>query len=219
MTLQRTTPSFSGDVGTLTLGGLPPGIDNSSLTWTDVRLYTPEQGGLSVPEAPGEHYPYAWEVPLDNVFFDGVQLPMSSLGDVHLPDVGTSAHIDTGNSLIRGPADIIIAILAILSNTTSSPSPFAASTDSSQYTPYSGQDYESWGSKYDPYAYAFPCGEVHKLSFEIRGKTFDVDPRDFGRPVGEPKVNWCIPNVAPTDAPELGGYLYSWSLGEPFIRG
>ena len=221
VTLQRTTPSLSGDVGALTLGGLPPGVDASALTWVDVRLYTPSQGGLVIPAAPDETYPYAWEVPLSNVYFDGVQLPVSSLGVVRSPGVGTSALIDTGNSLIRGPADTVIAILALLANTTSSTSPSDSDSEGplDQYSDYTPEDYEEWLESYDAHDYAFPCGAEHRLSFEFGGERFDVDPRDFGRPVGNPDANWCVPNIAPTDPPEMGGYLYSWSLGEPFIRG
>lgn len=71
---------------------------------------------------------------------------------------------------------------------------------------------------------AYPCADAQVLSFEFGGKRFDVDPRDFGSPIyaqvtEEGKVLWCTPNLAPTDAPELGAYLYSWSLGDPFLKG
>lgn len=43
------------EAGHLTLGKLPDGIDNSSLTWVPVRLYTAEDGGMGPPSfAPGE---------------------------------------------------------------------------------------------------------------------------------------------------------------------
>jgi hypothetical protein len=53
--LQRDTIDVSGNNGALTIGKLPQGIDNSSLTWVPVRLYTPGDGGLSPPSfAPDE---------------------------------------------------------------------------------------------------------------------------------------------------------------------
>ena len=74
----------------------------------------------------------------------------------------------------------------------------------------------------------YPCANAHALSFEFgppgRRKRFDVDPRDFGTPVhdvGEDngEIVWCIPNLAPTDPPRRGGFLNSWSLGDPFLKG
>lgn len=94
----------------------------------------------------------------------------------------------------------------------------------------------------------YPCADAQVLAFEFGGRRFDVDPRDFGSPIddadsdsdtdtdtdteegygkeegeegeeGEVRPVWCTPNLAPTDAPELGAYLYSWSLGDPFLKG
>jgi len=45
----------NGFYGAFTIGKLPDGIDNSSLTWVPVRFYKPEDGGLDPPTfAPGE---------------------------------------------------------------------------------------------------------------------------------------------------------------------
>ena len=53
--LQRDTIDVSGSNGALTVGKLPDGIDNSSLTWVPVRLYGPGDGGLNPPHfAPNE---------------------------------------------------------------------------------------------------------------------------------------------------------------------
>jgi hypothetical protein len=53
--LQRDTIDISGSHGSLTVGKLPDGIDNSSLEWVPVRLYRPEDGGLNPPQfAPKE---------------------------------------------------------------------------------------------------------------------------------------------------------------------
>lgn len=57
ITLQRDTIDISGK-GELTIGELPSGIDNSSLTWVPVRLYPPGDGGLQAPSfASNETYP------------------------------------------------------------------------------------------------------------------------------------------------------------------
>jgi hypothetical protein len=53
--LQRDVIDVSGTNGALTVGKLPDGIDNSSLTWVPVRLYKPQDGGLNPPSfAPDE---------------------------------------------------------------------------------------------------------------------------------------------------------------------
>ena len=57
ITLQRDQIDISG-AGQLTIGQLPEGVDNSSLTWVPVRLYSTSDGGLSAPSfASGETYP------------------------------------------------------------------------------------------------------------------------------------------------------------------
>ena len=55
MMLQRDMIDVSGSNGALTIGKLPDGIDNSSLTWVPVRLYKPGDGGMNPPTfAPDE---------------------------------------------------------------------------------------------------------------------------------------------------------------------
>ncbi|GJJ14362.1 hypothetical protein Clacol_008626 [Clathrus columnatus] len=49
VTLERETFEIGGNIGQLTLGGLPDGVLNDSLTWVPVRLYTPQQGGIPSP--------------------------------------------------------------------------------------------------------------------------------------------------------------------------
>lgn len=306
ITLERTNSQsvLSGGVdpnskpgGTLTLGGLPTltGLTNasssSSLTWAHVRRYTSSQNGVIVPEAQDETYPYAWEIPLDAVWFDGVRLEESTLGDVRVHGVGMTALVDTGNSLVRGPADVVRVILGILrkrgtkgrggpstsgstrgsngpsmtppnlttahSRSHTHPQPFTSSSSRSTTTFSSSFTFSSASSRtspssstshsesesasdtaatearafissYDPYDYVYPCSEVHELEFTIGGRDFVVDPSEFGRVVDLRDVSasadtvdgmWCVPALAPTDAPVLGGYLYSWNLGQPFLKG
>ncbi|KAF8125420.1 aspartic peptidase domain-containing protein [Boletus edulis] len=183
ITLQRDTIQIGGNEGMLSIGQLPPSVKSESLTWVSVRGYPPSQGGLQPPsDTPGEVYAVAWEIPLEDVWFDGVKLARSTLSS---PNISLSALIDTGNSLIRGPPDVVAQIHAILG----------------------GQ--------------RFACSPPHTLEFQIGGRLFPVDPRDFiseARP-GDPDL--CSANVVPTDVPVSGGtgYLYSWNLGDPFLKG
>ncbi|KZT06710.1 acid protease [Laetiporus sulphureus 93-53] len=182
-TLQRDTVQLGGNAGVLSLGGLPAGVREEQLVWVPVRAYTADQGGLPPPtDAPNEVYPLVWEVPVDDVYFDDVKLPQSALAS---PAISLSALIDTGNSLIRGPRDILSHIVARTGST-------------------------------------FDCSVAHNLSFLIGGMLFPVDPRDFARPIssesGDDAVAKCSPALAATDPPGVGGFLYSWSLGDPFLK-
>ncbi|KDQ51867.1 hypothetical protein JAAARDRAFT_40697 [Jaapia argillacea MUCL 33604] len=179
----------NASIGVLSIGELPEGVEESEMIWADVRGYTTQQGGLPAPvDSPKEVYPIAWEVPLDDVYLDGHKLPRSNLS---APNITLSALIDTGNSLIRGPTDVISHIYTLL-NLSSSPTK------------------------------TIPCAQAHNLSFIISGKQFQVDPRDFASQVdsgnGTRGAGGCVPNLVGTDVPGTG-FLYSWSLGDPFLKG
>jgi hypothetical protein len=47
--LQRVTVDISRSPGLLSIGELPPGVNDNSLTWTPLRRYTAAQGGLRSP--------------------------------------------------------------------------------------------------------------------------------------------------------------------------
>lgn len=71
----------------------------------------------------------------------------------------------------------------------------------------------------------FDCSTPHNLTFMIGGKPFPVDPRDFAHPaavkpgtVYADEVARCTPALAQTDPPGEGGFMYSWSLGDPFLK-
>ncbi len=49
VTLQRDTIDSSTSHGQFTIGTLPDGVDNSSLTWVPVRLYSTSEGGIQSP--------------------------------------------------------------------------------------------------------------------------------------------------------------------------
>lgn len=55
VTLQRDTVDIGGNVGTLSIGELPKGVKNESITWAYVRKYPTTQGGLPAPpDSPSE---------------------------------------------------------------------------------------------------------------------------------------------------------------------
>ena len=93
VTLQRDSVDVGGNVGMLAIGELPGGVSNDSLTWARVRGYPPSAGGLAAPaNSPNEVYPLTWEIPLDDVYFDGQKLPRSTLSP---SDVSLTALVDT----------------------------------------------------------------------------------------------------------------------------
>ncbi|KAF8628547.1 hypothetical protein AX15_003827 [Amanita polypyramis BW_CC] len=179
ITLQRDTIEIGGNAGVLSIGQLPANVKNESLTWVPIRGYAVDNGNLGAPvESPNEVYPIAWEVFLDDVYLDDEKLPRSELAS---PNITLSALVDTGNSIIRGPPDIV-----------------------SYVTNKLGAD--------------FPCDEPHTLTFSIGGERFPVDPRDFIEQEYKNNVSWCTAKLLATNTPTIGGFLYSWSLGSPFLK-
>ena len=64
----------------------------------------------------------------------------------------------------------------------------------------------------------FPCDTPHTLAFKIGGKLFPVDPRDFVSSQSQSGAKVCTAsNVVSTDPPSSGS-LFSWSLGDPFLK-
>ncbi|KAH9480354.1 Pepsin A [Psilocybe cubensis] len=189
---QRTAIDTSGR-GALTIGQLPEGIDNSTLTWVPVRLYSPDEGGLIAPSfAPGEIYPYRWEIDIDGVFLDGKRLPDSTIPANGVDSHRVSALIDTGNSVLRGPEDVVSNVLGSVSQAF---------------------------HRTDEYPVAeLPCHIPHSLAFQIGGKMFPIDPRDFISQLDPDNAVACqADNLVPTDPPSIGA-LFRWSLGTPFFR-
>jgi hypothetical protein len=66
--------------------------------------------------------------------------------------------------------------------------------------------------------FSFPCSEAHTLAFSIGGKLFPTDPRDFVFQEYTNTMERCTADVVATDPPAVGGYLFSWSLGIPFLK-
>ncbi|KAK7044361.1 peptidase A1 domain-containing protein [Favolaschia claudopus] len=191
--LQRSTIDVSGP-GALTLGTLPEGVDNSSLTWVPVRLYSPADGGHVAPSfAPNEVYPLRWEIDLEGVFLDGVELAPSAIPATGGVDSARmSALIDTGNSILRGPKDVVSDILKTMSPDFYDPE--------------------------QPNSALVDCAKFHNLAFKIGGKMFPIDPRDLPTPVAHNNASACVLNrIDSTDAPGVGA-LFRWNLGDPFFK-
>ncbi|TFK86551.1 acid protease [Polyporus arcularius HHB13444] len=181
ITLQRDTVDVSG-AGQLTIGELPAGIDNASITWVPVRLYDLTQDpDQAPPSAPNEKaYPFFWEVPLDAIFLDGEKLTQSpSAGNV-------TALISTSTPYVNGSADVVTALLNKVSSRTLP---------------------------------TLPCDTPHNLTFQIGGKLFPVDPRDFASQAAPGDAKTCVANVGPTDgSADDTVALWTWVLGTPFLK-
>lgn len=96
-----------------------------------------------------------------------------------------------GNSLVRGPGDVV----SIISQLTS---------------PQTASDVEE-----EP---IFPCSTPHTLAFQIGGKMFPIDPRDFTTQYEEGDATYCsADNLVGTDVPSPGA-LFTWNLGDPFFK-
>ncbi|KJA24015.1 hypothetical protein HYPSUDRAFT_65826 [Hypholoma sublateritium FD-334 SS-4] len=189
ISLERHTNGLDGK-GLLTIGNLPEGIDNSSLTWVPVRLYPGKDGGMGTFSAAPEEV--RWEIEIDGVFLEGQRLPESTTPANGVDSERVSALIDTGNSLLRGPEDVVVKILQTLS------------------------------PRFDPNVAgsvpSVPCGMAPALSFQIGGQMFPIDPRDFVSQLDPEDAVACqADNLVPTDPPSYGN-LFRWSLGTPFFR-
>ncbi|KAJ3786183.1 aspartic peptidase domain-containing protein [Lentinula aff. detonsa] len=194
-----------GNPGILTIGGLPTGVSEDDLTWAEVRRYGVEDGGLrGGPGAEDEIYPITWEITIDDVYLDGRKLPRSTLVD---PTIGVTGLIDTGNSLIRGPPDVIRYMKNLIHQ----------------------EDFELDGEQEtEGNSTSTSCSISHTLAFKIGGNLFPIDPKDLVWIDEDSEAGQhCYLNIAPTDIPVRGEngkgggggeYLYSWSLGDPFLK-
>ncbi|KAI0760509.1 aspartic peptidase domain-containing protein [Fomes fomentarius] len=182
VTLQRDTIDITG-TGQLTIGQLPDGIDNSSITWIPVHLYNNVTNSTTA-------FPIHWEVPLDAIHIDDKQLPASHdllNGSSILP---LNALINMGNPYINGSEDVVNALLQTVSPSSSVANPPT-----------------------------FPCDTPHNLTFQIGGKHFPVDPRDFvSQPTKPGNATACAATVGSTSRAPTDSALYSWILGAPFLK-
>ena len=139
--------------GQMTVGKLPDDMKDKAndVLWVPVKLYKPEEGGLRAPDfAKGEIYPFRWEIEIENVFFNGQPVANSKIPVATSLPAGaaskTFALIDTGNSLLRGPKDVVDDILGRASRS---------------YRPGT------------PNSATFPCTQAQRLEFQIGGRVSD----------------------------------------------
>jgi len=193
ISLQRDTVEIGGGNGVLSIGKLPDGVNDSDMTWVPVRLYTPDEGGVQPPAyAIDEVFPFRWEVEIDNVWLDGNILPPSTIpANGNVSSTKVSALIDTGNSILRGPSDVVQNILNSIST--------SGHADASSPP-------------------VIPCGVAHNLAFQIGGKMFPVDPANLIQPLEAGEADSCVANqIVSTDPPSVGA-LFRWSLGDTFLK-
>ena len=96
-----------------------------------------------------------------------------------------------GNSLVRGPSDVVNSVLSKVST--------AYASNSSQ-------------------APTLSCTSAHRLAFQIGGKLFPVDPRDFVTQNTVHDAATCLASSVVSTDPPSSGALFSWSLGDPFLK-
>ena len=64
-----------------------------------------------------------------------------------------------------------------------------------------------------------PCSTAHNLTFQIGGKLFPIDPRDFASPAASGTGTTCIANVRPMDDDlKTDTDQWTWVLGTPFLK-
>ena len=114
LTLQRTVPTTEGsNAGVMTLGGLPSGISNDSLTWVPVKTYPVSVSlfsGLNssrisstLVDKVSQILPrtsYQWEVVVDGLYING-KLQHNSSVDPNITDMpgnGLTALFDSASS-------------------------------------------------------------------------------------------------------------------------
>lgn len=121
LSLQREDPTPAGsNAGVMTIGGLPSGISNDSLTWVPVRQYPSQISVFSDQNIIYGVYqnlsagvvadavsimplaPLQWEVPIDGLYFNGQLLTNSSTNTTLTDQVGLTASFDSGNSNLVG---------------------------------------------------------------------------------------------------------------------
>lgn len=209
ITLQRNTLELGGNMGMLSIGELPEGVKNESITWVPVARYGTERGGLAPPSdalnevskiqpsgrkylTPPRHIPWdgrcLWrEFTLTGPRYRHLHmyptLPdymLCSTQSVPIILFPTITEVHQGNSLIRGQRDLVDLI-----------------TDK-----FGGEQ--------------FSCDTPHNLSFKIAGKLFPVDPRDLIQQAYPDSLEWCSAKIQATDPPNA--FLHSWSLGDPFLK-
>ncbi|KIJ48551.1 hypothetical protein M422DRAFT_103485, partial [Sphaerobolus stellatus SS14] len=175
ITLQRDSVDIGGNVGQLTIGTLPDGVRNDSLTWVPVQRSSLDNAGVVGPsDSPDEVniYESFWEVVIDDVILNGEVLPRPNI------TVPYTGHIDSGSTQLLGPQSVVNAIFSALSNDT-------ANFNSTQ------------GPRVD-------CNKFVQITYVAGGKQFPVDPRDFLGPQLLPNCSVEAVNPTTPPQPGIG---------------
>lgn len=111
LSMQREIPTSDGsNAGVMTLGGLPSGISNDSLTWVPVKTYP---GSLAVlgnyngqisPSIANDidqilpSAPYIWEAAIDGLYIEGQLQENSSVNKTITNQYGLNGLFDSGTT-------------------------------------------------------------------------------------------------------------------------
>lgn len=106
LSFQREDPTSAGsNAGVMTIGGLPSGISNASLTWVPVKEYPTSAAffsGLGISQSvinaatkilPSA--PFAWEAVIDGLYVNGQLQANSSVNTTLTKQVGLTALFDS----------------------------------------------------------------------------------------------------------------------------
>lgn len=176
LSLQREDPTSTGsNAGVMTIGGLPSGISNSSLTWVPVQPYDtsvalfgnlqslqdldPTGSLVAAAQKIMPTTPMLWEAAIDGVYIDGKRLSDETEGLTALFDSGTTQTLLTAT-------DLQSSLLPSIS---------------------------SEGT--------VPCNTVLNLSIGIGGKQFPINPFDLIEPADNDDSEQCFPGISEADAP------------------
>ncbi|KAF7966863.1 hypothetical protein HWV62_36697 [Athelia sp. TMB] len=195
LSLQREDPtSADSNAGVMTIGGLPSGISNDSLTWVPVQPYSIDIslfGGLQTPidatviaEAlkimPTS--PMVWEAPIDGVYVNGQLLKDSTAkSGRRATNPGLTALFDSGTT----------QTLLTASDLQSPLFPSVNADDGS-----------------------LPCNTVINMAIGIAGKQFPINPFDLIEPFDENDSEKCVPGISQADPPsEIRNTLIAFYWG------
>ncbi|KIM74338.1 hypothetical protein PILCRDRAFT_707429 [Piloderma croceum F 1598] len=190
MTLQREEPTSEGsNLGVLTLGGLPSGVSNDSLTWVPVKHYPTKTvisghlKNLTVPTLLMNEVskmlpsvPLRLEVPIDGLYVNGQMLLNSSEGNL-------TALLDSGTARTLLPSGAF-------------KSPLLPQPDANGFV---------------------PCSTLYNISIGIGGQIFSIHPFDLVIPNQLNDTANCISGLGEASPPTETS-TFSFLFGTAFFR-
>ncbi|KAF7968544.1 hypothetical protein HWV62_30165 [Athelia sp. TMB] len=195
LTLQREIPTSVGsNAGVLTIGGLPSGISNDSLTWVPVRQYDSSlvlSSNLATPvnkpasptlakdiESIIPTLPFVWEAAIDGLYLEGTLLTNSSVNTTFTNQYGLSALFDSGTTDLLLTSNDIQTLQGL-----------------SQSGPNT------------------PCALPLNLAIGIAGKQFPINPFDIWGPGGSSTSVNCTVSLDANDPPTVKSNLVAFYWG------